>query len=159
MPNNIKLVCVGKNFTSQDIPEWQWVESQIALSNVEQRVKFLTDVLSDDYDSLSAIYSGALAYIQPSIYEGFGLPVLEAMTCRTPVICANNSSLKEVAGDFALMTEEAAAEAFASQVEIILAWDKKTREDFLNQAEKRAKSFTWQKTAKETLAVYQKVLA
>jgi glycosyltransferase involved in cell wall biosynthesis len=158
LPKDIKLVCVGKNFRPQNIPEWQAIEAQLALSNVAERVKFLTEIGGEGSADLAAIYSGALAYIQPSLYEGFGLPILEAMTCQTPVICANNSSLPEVALNKAIVVEEAKAENFALAVEEILAWKKTERENFIKLAAAHAKKFTWLKTAKATAAVYKEVL-
>lgn len=159
LPKNIKLVLLGKNFTPQEIPEWQWIESQVALSNVEDRVIYLTNVLGDANQDLSAIYSGALAYIQPSLYEGFGLPVLEAMQCKTPVISAANSSLLEVGNKYALFTEEETAEEFAKKVEEVLSWSKKERTDFINRAYKWSQKFSWKKTAKKTTALYHKLLS
>lgn len=158
LPKEISLVCVGKNFFPQDIPEWKAIEAQIALSDVSKRIKFTTDLASESNEELSAIYSGALAYVQPSLYEGFGLPVLEAMRAGTPVICANNSSLPEVALNKAVMVEEAKAENFALAVEEILAWSKINKEKFIKQAMTHAKKFTWDKTVKATVDVYQEVL-
>jgi glycosyltransferase involved in cell wall biosynthesis len=158
LPPKVKLVLLGQNFRQQDIPEWQWIESQVALSDVGQRVKFLTEVPSQATDDLSAIYSGALAYVQPSLYEGFGLPVLEAMQCQTPVICHNNSSLAEVALNKAMIAAEPTAEAFAQQVEQIMGWSVAMRQQFLTKAAKWANTFTWRKTARLTAVVYQQVL-
>ncbi|NCS97954.1 MAG: glycosyltransferase family 4 protein [Candidatus Pacebacteria bacterium] len=156
LPESIHLVCVGKNFTPEPIPEWKWVEQQLALSNVGERVHFLTDVLVDATDELSALYSGAIAYIQPSLYEGFGLPLLEAMKCRVPVISSNTSSLTEVAGDHALLVEPT-AEAFAQAVLSINEWSKSKRERWVASASSWQKTFTWKKTAQETKKVYEQV--
>ncbi|MCA9369309.1 glycosyltransferase family 4 protein, partial [Candidatus Woesebacteria bacterium] len=156
LPENIHLVCVGKNFFPQEITEWQWVEQQLALSDVADRVHFLTNILVDAKDELSALYSGAIAYIQPSLYEGFGLPVLEAMRCKVPVISSNRSSLPEVAGEHALLVEPT-AESFAQSVEEIIQWSKTKRTQWVSAASTWQKSFTWQKTAEETKAIYQKV--
>lgn len=158
LPKEIKLVCVGKNFYPQEIPEWQWIEAQIALSDVGGRIKFLTNLPSEASADLSAIYSGALAYIQPSLYEGFGLPVLEAMSAGTPVICADNSSLREVTLNKAVLVEEAKAEYFATAVETVLSWKKMQRQKFIEEAKAHANKFTWSKTAKATIEVYQRVL-
>lgn len=159
LPENLHLVCVGKNFQPQEIPEWQWIESQIALSNVRSRCHFVTEVLGNDHESLAALYSGALAYVQPSLYEGFGLPILEAMTCQTPVICGRNSALLEVASDKALLVEEESAEAFAMAIEKILVWKKQERRQFVLAAARHAAKFSWQKTATATFKVYQEVLS
>ncbi len=157
LDRDINLLCVGKNFYPHDIPEWQWLESQIALSDVAKRVKFLTDLAGENNKDLAAIYSGALAYVQPSLYEGFGLPVLEAMSCLTPVVCANNSSLVEVALNKAVMVEEANAENLAQAVEEILSWSPEQRKKFTTQALKHAQKFTWAKTAKITAKIYQDI--
>lgn len=158
LPREIHLVCVGKNFAPQDIPEWQWIESQLALSNVQQRVHFFTDILGDDFETISALYQAALAYIQPSLYEGFGLPILEAMQCRTPVICAQNSSLPEVAGKNAFLVEHADAQEFAQAVLQIQAWSKTARETWVKKAQQWAGHFSWAHTAQQTFAVYQELL-
>ena len=76
------------------------IASQIKNSELESRVRFLTDVSNQD---LNLLYNAATIFAFPSLYEGFGLPLLEAMTCGVPVIAANNSSIPEVAGDAALL--------------------------------------------------------
>jgi glycosyltransferase involved in cell wall biosynthesis len=154
---DIKLVCLGRNFTPREIPEWQWIETQLALSDVTDRVVFLNNVLTESIDELAAIYSGAELYIQPSLYEGFGLPVLEAMQCRTPVICSKNSSLIEVGGEDVIFAEPI-AEDFANKVNTVLDWSKTKRETVIRSAYKWSQTFSWKKTAKETLEVYSKVL-
>lgn len=153
----IKLVCIGRNFTHQEIPEWQWIETQLAMSDVADKVIFLPNVLTESIDELAAIYSGSVAYVQPSLYEGFGLPVLEAMQCRTPVVCANNSSLVEVGGDYAVFTQEAKAEEFADAVNEIASWSKTKRTEWVRAAYKWSQEFSWKKAAKETIAVYKSI--
>ncbi len=157
LPDKIKLVCVGKNFYPHAIPEWQWIESQIALSDVADRVSFITDLPATATEELAAIYQGAIAYIQPSLYEGFGLPVLEAMTCQTPVVCANNSSLSEVALTKAIIVEQAKAEDFAAGVSEVLSWSENARKKFVKAAAAHAHTFSWQKTAAATFAVYKQL--
>ena len=154
LPRHVHLVCVGKNFIEQDIPEWQAIEAQIALSDVTERVHFVPDILTDDYETLSAIYSGALVYVQPSLYEGFGLPLLEAMRCKTPVISAKNSSLKEV-GDNVVMFSGTDAESFADNIQMVLDMSETQRNKMIREASKWEKKFTWEKTAEETIKVYQ----
>lgn len=156
LPENIHLVCVGKNFFPQPIPEWQWVEQQIALSNVKERVHFLTEILVDATDELSALYSGAIAYVQPSLYEGFGLPLLEAMRCKVPVVSSNRSSLLEVGDKYAIMVEPE-AEKFAEAIETIKEWPDSAREKWVSSAFEWQSKFTWKKTAQATKKVYQQV--
>jgi glycosyltransferase involved in cell wall biosynthesis len=157
LPPSLKLVCVGKNFKFQEIPEWRTIEAQMALSNVAKRVVFLPDVLSDDYASLSALYSGAAVYVQPSLYEGFGLPVLEAMRCQTPVVAAGNSSLLEI-GEGAVQFTGNTAEELASGIHTILNFTAKERAAWISKALQREQQFTWQKTADQTVEAYKKAL-
>jgi glycosyltransferase involved in cell wall biosynthesis len=157
LPHTIKLVCVGNNFHPQEIPEWTAIEKQIALSDVAKRVKFIEDVVSDDVEELAAIYQGALAYVQPSLYEGFGLPILEAMQCQTPVVCGKNSSLPEIAGKHALFVDQEQADYFASAINQILDWKKTERQQFIKKAQRWSEKFTWEKTAKQTIQVYQEL--
>lgn len=158
LPDEIRLVCVGANFKPQDIPEWKAIETQAALSNVSERIVYLTEIASDSLTDLSALYSGAVAYIQPSLAEGFGLPVLEAMQCRTPVICAHNSSLIEVAGSHALMVSPE-AENLAEAIKTVMSWSKTHRQEVVREAYKWSQTFSWEKTAQATKAVYEQVLS
>jgi len=156
LPESVHLVMVGKNFKEQDIPEWQWITTQIGLSDVVNRVHFINNISVGDFDTISAIYSRALSYVQPSLYEGFGLPVLEAMQARTPVVCTNNSSLLEVGGKHAVFTE-ADAESLAEGVMQIISWPDEKRKEIIEQAANWAETFTWQKVAQETAKIYFKV--
>ncbi len=157
IPDNIHLICVGKNFYPQDIPEWKWIETQVALSDVAKRVHFVIDIDVNDTQALSALYSGAIAYVQPSLYEGFGLPILEAMQARTPVIAAHNSSIIEVSGDHAVLVEPQ-AESFGEAVQKILNWSKPHRQGVLKAAYIWSQTFSWTKVAAQTAAVYKQVL-
>ena len=158
LPDSIKLVCVGRNFREQDIPEWHWIETQLALSGVEKRVLFISELLTDATTDLAALYSGALAYIQPSLYEGFGLPILEAMTCRVPVVSAHNSSLVELGGERVVFAENTTAESLALAVEEVLNWSNTKRSTVARQAARYAKEYNWSKTAAKTAAVYKKIV-
>ena len=157
LPSPIQLVLVGKNFVPQDIPEWQTIQEQLALSEVTERVRFVTSVTTDR--ELAAMYSGALAYVQPSYHEGFGLPVLEAMRCKTPVVCGRNSSLPEVAGKWAVYAESVKGEQIAAAVEKVLAWDKQKREEWVENAYCWQQRFDWSQTANEMEQIYAKVAA
>lgn len=157
IPEDVHLVCVGKNFYPHDIPEWQWIETQIAMTDVPNRVHFITNLESDALNTLAAFYSGAMAYVQPSLYEGFGLPVLEAMQCRTPVVSTKTSSLIEVAGEHAVMTEPE-AESLAEGINQVLNFAKTRREQLIREAFKWSQTFSWSETAKKTIAVYQNLV-
>ncbi len=158
LPETMHLVLLGKNFTKQDIPEWNWIESQIAMSEVEDRVHFLDQILGDADLELSAIYSSAQVYVQPSLFEGFGLPVLEAMQAKTPVVCAQNSSLIEVGGESVVFTKSE-AESLAQGVKKVLAWTQQEKQERINQAYNWSQTFSWAKAAQETLKVYQQVVS
>jgi glycosyltransferase involved in cell wall biosynthesis len=154
-PEFLHLVCVGSQFYPHDIPEWNWIESQLAASQVESRVHFLTDV--KDTPTLAALYSGAVAYIQPSLAEGFGLPVLEAMQCQTPVISARNSSLIEIVNKNGLLVEPT-AQAMTGGVKEVLDWSSSQRKKIISQAYQAVQEFTWQKTAQHMVEVYQEYI-
>ncbi|MEA2056913.1 MAG: glycosyltransferase family 1 protein [Patescibacteria group bacterium] len=158
LPEKIKLVLVGKNFKEQNIPEWRWVKAQVTMSEVEKRVIYLNEILGDADQELSAIYAQAEVYVQPSLYEGFGLPVLEAMQCKTPVVSSNQGSLPEVGGAFALYTQPE-AEKMAQRVEEILKWDTKKRKQAIKNAYNWSQIFSWKKTVQATIKVYEQILS
>lgn len=103
---------------------------------------------------LPALYSAASLFIFPSLYEGFGLPVLEAMACGTPVICSNTSSLPEIAGDAALMVDPINTEALAKTISLVLSEDS-LREELKAKGLAQAAAFSWEQTARKTLEVYR----
>ncbi len=154
LPEQINLVLAGKNFRQQNIPEWQWISSQIELSDVKDRV-FFANELTDEKE-LSAVYSGALCYVQPSLYEGFGLPVLEAMQAHTPVVSSENSSLIEV-GNGHVVFVNSQAESLADGIMQVNAWPDSKRQKVINDAEAWAKSFSWKKTAQQMFEIYKKI--
>lgn len=157
LPQKVKLVCVGRSFYPHDIPEWQKIETQLALSDVEDRVIFVSNILGDGDADLAAIYSGATVYCQPSLYEGFGLPVLEAMQCRVPVVAAQNSSLLEVGQDHVKFVGTEADQIAAGIIEV-LDWSKTKRQQQITAAYQWSQTFTWEKVVAETIEVYQRVL-
>jgi len=154
IPEDIRLVCVGKNFRPHDVPEWQWIETQIALSDVAGRIQFLAELPAESNRELSALYSGATAYVQPSLYEGFGLPVLEAMQCRTPVVTTNVSSLPEVAGDHAVLVQPT-SESLSEGINQVIEWSASKRERVIKDAYHWSQAFSWSKTAAATIDVYE----
>jgi glycosyltransferase involved in cell wall biosynthesis len=103
-----------------------------------------------------ALLSGATAFVFPSLYEGFGLPPLEAMACGTPVIASNRSSLPEVVGEGGILVEPKDAESLAEALEVLLV-DDALRADLRQRALVQAAKFSWEQTALETLAVYRSV--
>jgi glycosyltransferase involved in cell wall biosynthesis len=109
-----------------------------------------------DDDDLPGLYRGASLFVYPSLYEGFGLPVLEAMACGVPVITSNRSSLPEVAGDAALLVDPSQPEALAAAMASILN-DGELRQALRSKGLIRAQEFTWDAVAQKTLAVYRAV--
>jgi glycosyltransferase involved in cell wall biosynthesis len=102
------------------------------------------------------LYSGATAYLFPSLYEGFGIPVLEAMACGAAVITSNSSALPEVAGDGAMLIDPEDVGQITSAIEQILD-NVALREDLRQRAVQRAHQFNWKLVAQQTLDVYRKL--
>jgi glycosyltransferase involved in cell wall biosynthesis len=105
-----------------------------------------------------AIYSGASLFVFPSIYEGFGLTPLEAMSCGTPVVCSNLTSLPEVVGDAALCINPDSLEELVDAMYRVLT-DSTLAADLRTRSLKRAAQFSWEKTATETLSVYEETFS
>ena len=140
----IQLVIVGgRGWLSEGI------ERRIAQHGLTKRVR-LSGYLPDE--DLPALLSGALAFVFPSLYEGFGMPVLEAMACGAPVLTSNTSSLPEVAGDAALLVNPTDPEEIAAGI-ARMASDGGLRAKLYARGLARAATFTWDRCARETLAV------
>ena len=152
---DIHLVCVGANFKPQHIPEWENIES--SLKSVRDRVVFLNSVQKGDNEALSAIYSGANAYIQPSLYEGFGLPLLEAMQAGTIVVSSDTPALKEIGGKGVIFSHPS-AKALANGINTALNLSDHERRRRLELNAQTVNTFTWFKAASDTVQVYKSVL-
>ena len=130
------------------------LKKQVQELGIVDQVKFLDYV---PYDDLPKIISGAIALVFPSLWEGFGLPVLEAMACGTPVITSNLSSLPEVAGDAAILIDPYKVEEITDAMQAI-ANDTGLRSHLSQLGLQRAKQFSWEKTGKATVEVLQRFL-
>jgi glycosyltransferase involved in cell wall biosynthesis len=108
-------------------------------------------------DDLPALYSGAEALVYPSLIEGFGLPVLEAMRCATPVLTSNTSSLPEVGGNAVLYVDPRRPDEIAAGLHR-LASRPELRAELVARGRGRAALFSWARTAAQTLRVYQEFL-
>jgi glycosyltransferase involved in cell wall biosynthesis len=108
-------------------------------------------------EMLAGLMSAASLLALPTLAEGFGLPVLEAMACGCPVIASNTVSLPEVAGDAAVLVDPADADALAERLRAVLR-DELLRQDLRAKGLARAAQFSWERTARETVAVYRRVL-
>lgn len=142
------LVLVGKR---------GWLYDDIlhaaAASPVQQRITFTGYVPAGD---LAALYSGALGFVYPSFYEGFGLPPLEAMQCGAPVLVGDRTSLPEVVGSAGLTVDPFDERAIAGGLARIVG-DAQLRDELRRRGLARAKEFTWTATARRTLSVYEQV--
>jgi glycosyltransferase involved in cell wall biosynthesis len=123
-------------------------------SPVADRIRFTGFVADDD---LPTLYSLADIFAFPSHYEGFGIPVIEAMACGTPVVCANNSCLPEVAGQSALQIAAADTIALSESLDV-LGRDRSLRKKVIDEGFKQAQKFTWPIAAKRLLGVYSSLV-
>jgi len=156
------LVLVGKAFeSSKNTPEYAAIHQAIADvgarrdSPVSNNIHMLGFVPSHH---LPAIYRGAILYVQPSWYEGFGFPILEAMEQGTPVASASTGSLPEVGGDFAHYFDPGKDGDMAATLKDLLG-NKAKREKYIEDGKKWARSFSWEKVVAETHAVYEKIVS
>lgn len=108
-------------------------------------------------EKLAGVYAGATVLVMPSMYEGFGLPVLEAMATGTPVITSNVSSLPEVAGDAAILISPGDEQALAEAIDAVLV-DSLRHQDLSKKGLEQAQKFDWGQAAAETMVVYQSVV-
>lgn len=145
-----RLVIVGKE-------GWAGAELRQAVAQAPAgREPLFTGYVADA--DLPALYAGADVFAYPSLYEGFGLPPLEAMACGTPVLTSNVSSLPEVVGEAAVMVDPRDESALAAALRRLLS-DPAGRERLAAAGIARARNFSWERTARETVAVYCRVLA
>ena len=123
-------------------------------TNLEEYVHLLGFV--DDED-LPALYSASECLIIPSLYEGFGLPILEAMACGTPVITSNVSSLPEVAGNAGILVDPYNIEEITDAINILLSESAK-RAQLIKAGYDQAKQFNWEKSATQLKSIYDRLL-
>ena len=115
-----------------------------------------TGYVADEH--LSALYSGAACFVYPSYFEGFGLPILEAMKCGAPVVAGNRTSIPEVAGEAALLFDPFDVHSLVEALKRVLN-DSQYRATLSAKGLQRANEFSWRETARLTLAVYEKAAA
>jgi len=129
------------------------VSPTIRALGLSDAVRFLGYVPRED---LAALYGVARLCAYPSLYEGFGLPVAEAMACGCPVVTSNVSSLPEVAGDAAVLVDPRSVDEIAAGIAALWT-DETRRRDLSAKGRVRATCFTWERTARATAAVYDAV--
>lgn len=145
---NHKLVIAGKK-------GWKYQE----IFETVNKLNLKNDIIFTDYipeNDLPALYNAADVFVYPSIYEGFGLPPLEAMACGTPVVTSNISSLPEVVGNAGITVDPKDIDMLATSLYEVLTNDSLMKE-MTKKGLERAKLFSWRSCAVETLKVYQEV--
>src|SRR4029079_11926871 len=143
------LVCVGGN-PEADLRTRQRAEA----AGVADRIRLLGQVPDE---ALPAIYQGATLFLYPTLYEGFGLPGVEAMASGVPVITSNTSALREIGEGFSQLVNPLDVEALARAIAQCMA-DPNHRRTLAELGLRRAGEFSWRRTARRTLAVYTSVL-
>ncbi|PIP52869.1 hypothetical protein COX08_04140 [Candidatus Beckwithbacteria bacterium CG23_combo_of_CG06-09_8_20_14_all_34_8] len=139
--SDIELVLVGKRGWGEEV--------EVGKAKVKE-LGFVED------KDLPALYSGAILFAYPSLYEGFGFPVLEAMACGCPVITSNISSLPEVVGQTALLVYPKETKEIANAINTLLN-DDKLRQKLVKNGLEQAKKFSWEKTANQMIKTYQDI--
>ena len=149
LKNDFDLICFGGGtFTSKEISLFQ--QLNLATDTVCQ--------VSGSDTVLAGYYQAAIAFVYPSLYEGFGIPPLEAMSFNCPVVCSNVSSIPEVVGNAGLMFDPNDTQSIKLAIEQVVG-DSALREVLIARGQERIKQFSWERCAQETLDVYRKVLA
>lgn len=147
LPEPVTLVCAGWS-------GWDRMEGMAPVTeSIKKRMVFTGYVADRD---LAALYSGARAFVYPSFYEGFGLPVLEAMACGCPVVCSSRASLPEVAGDAAITCDPEDVPCLAAAIRRVFLSDDLSAEMSANGLA-QARKFNWSDAADATIRVFEKV--
>ena len=145
--------------------EYQLVIAGEFLSTVPEASRVIERLRAEDYirclgyvpdDDLPLLYNGAEVFIFPSLHEGFGIPVLEAMACGTPVMTSNVTAMPEIAGGAAMLVDPFNVNEMTNSIREILA-NENLRKDLSEKGRARAKSFSWLATARKTLDIYEEV--
>lgn len=143
------LVCVG----DRDGTEFK-IRQRAEQAGISERLLLLGHVAQE---ALPAIYQGASLFLYPTLYEGFGLPVVEAMASRVPVITSNTSALKEIAAGYAHLVNPLDVEGIAQAI-VQCVTDKEHRESLCKLGQRRSQEFRWSTAAEKTLEIYREVL-
>jgi len=151
---DISLVLVGGAFMKPEIPEVNDILSYISQQNLEASVIRTGFVRDEDF---AVLYTRAVGLIMPSWYEGFGLPVLEAMHAGVPVIASNRGSIPEISGP-ALQVDPGDSRTIAETITSLVSMSIQKRSAIIKKGYEWERQYTWQKTAKRTVESYEKAL-
>jgi len=146
--HDLRLLIIG-----DEISRYPAVRQAVMQTRMEEHVRFLGFV---PMPTLRAFYESAAVFVFPSLYEGFGLPPLEAMACGTPAVVSNVSSLPEVVGDAAVLVNPENVFDIARGIREALV-DEKLRQKLIDKGRERAQRFSWDKTAEQVLETYREV--
>jgi len=156
--SNIPLVMAGKALVSEDFDKNNpWNQDLLKVQKLAEWNKNILRVGFVETEDLVALCNLATVLVMPSLYEGFGLPILEAMACGCPVIATKEGSIPEVAGDAAFYTDAYDSEKISKDMRDIFE-DEKLRKELSIKGLKQADNFSWKKTAEKTVRVYEKAL-
>ena len=156
------LLMVGKALAEEDFDRgnfWNKDLAQVQNMIKNQKSKLKNQITTLGFipqEDLIALYNLATIFVMPSLYEGFGLPVLEAMSCGCPVITTKEGSMPEVAGDAAFYVNAYDIDSIKNGIEKVFN-DEKLQKELSEKGMIQSKKFSWEKTAQETIKVYQKV--
>jgi len=145
--NNIKIIAFGGGFFTSS--------EKLLIKNLGFTDGIVENRFGDDND-LSNFYSNATCFVYPSLYEGFGLPLLEAMVCGCPVISSNSSSMPEVVNGAGILFDPHSPDSLSHAIEKML-FDSEARREYINLGYKNSDLFSWEKTSAATLDLYKKL--
>jgi glycosyltransferase involved in cell wall biosynthesis len=145
---DLRLIIIG-----DEISKYPSVRQAVIKTRVEEVVRFLGFV---PVETLRVFFEAASAFVFPSLYEGFGLPPLEALACGTPVVTSSVSSLPEVVGDAAMLVNPENVFDIARGIREVLL-DENLRAELIRKGHLQARRFSWAQTARQVLEIYREV--
>ena len=152
--SNYFLVLVGGAFTNASLAETKEINRLVSALGIGRSIRRIGHVANHD---LAGLYCGAVVLIQPSFYEGFGLPVLEGLACGCPVVSSDLSSLGEILGPSIRIRPDDVA-SIAAGMRKAAGMSSQERSDFARQGKEWTRTFTWRKVARETVASYERAV-
>lgn len=154
----VPLVLVGKAMMEKDFDKTNpWNQDLLNAQKLIENDKNIFALGFVNKDDLILLYNAAAVFAMPSLYEGFGLPILEAMSCGCPVVTTKEGSLQEIAGTAAFYVDGYSVDSIASGMKKVFS-DEKLQRKLTDEGFINIKRFSWKKTAVETFDVYKKIL-